>query len=80
MNELEKKTGMTDEEANYWDDYFTKNPPKIDPARNRVKIQPLTVVIEGSAAQYLTSAAEAEHKTPAQVIGDLVRKELKAAM
>jgi hypothetical protein len=80
MNELEKKTGMTDEEADYWDDYFTKNPPKIDPARNRVTIQPLTIVVEGSAAQYLKSAAEAEHKTPAQIIGDLVRKELKAAM
>jgi hypothetical protein len=80
MNELEKKTGMTDEEADYWDDYFTKNPPKIDPAKNRVKIQPLTVVVEGSAAQYLTSAAEAEHKTPAEIIGDLVRKELKAAV
>lgn len=32
MNELEKKTGMTDEEADYWDDYFTKNPPKVDPS------------------------------------------------
>jgi hypothetical protein len=80
MNELEKKTGMTEEEAEYWDDYFTKNPPTVDPAKNRIKIQPLTVVVEGIAAQYIKSAAEATHQTPAQVVGDLVRKELKAAM
>jgi hypothetical protein len=24
---------MTDEEAEYWDDYFTKNPPKVDPSK-----------------------------------------------
>jgi hypothetical protein len=22
---------MTDKEADYWDDYFTKNPPKLGP-------------------------------------------------
>jgi hypothetical protein len=71
---------MTEEEAEYWDDYFTKNPPTVDPAKNRVKIQPLTVVVEGIAAQYLKSTAESTHQTPAQVVGDLVRKELKAAM
>ncbi|MDR2072431.1 MAG: hypothetical protein LBP60_03240 [Spirochaetaceae bacterium] len=25
---------MTDEEADYWDEYYTKNPPKVDPAKN----------------------------------------------
>jgi hypothetical protein len=24
---------MTDEEADYWDEYYPKNPPKVDPAR-----------------------------------------------
>jgi hypothetical protein len=24
---------MTDEEADYWDEFFTKNPPKADPNR-----------------------------------------------
>jgi hypothetical protein len=27
---------MTDEEGEYWDDYFTRNPPKVDPAKNRI--------------------------------------------
>ncbi|MDR0640053.1 MAG: hypothetical protein LBG27_14355 [Spirochaetaceae bacterium] len=25
---------MTDEEADYWDEYYTKNPPRVDPAKN----------------------------------------------
>ena len=24
---------MTEEEADYWDKYYTKNPPKVDPAK-----------------------------------------------
>jgi hypothetical protein len=80
MNEREKKTGMTEKEADYWDDYYTRNPPKADPAKNRVKTQPLTVIVEGIAANYLKSAAEATRKTLAEIIGELVRKELKTAV
>ncbi|GHV37311.1 hypothetical protein AGMMS49546_04670 [Spirochaetia bacterium] len=68
MNELEKKTGMTEKEAEYWDDYYTKNPPKVDPAKNRIKMKPPTVVVEGTTAQYLKSASDAEHKTPTEII------------
>lgn len=25
---------MSDEEAEYWDEYYTKNPPEIDPDTN----------------------------------------------
>ncbi|MHC6204552.1 hypothetical protein ACYULU_15335 [Breznakiellaceae bacterium SP9] len=69
---------MTEEEADYWDEYYTKNPPKVDPAKNRIKNQPLTITIEGTAALYLKSAAEAKHKTPAEVIGELVREHIVA--
>jgi hypothetical protein len=34
MTEIEKETGMTDAECEYWDDFFTKNPPKVDPSKN----------------------------------------------
>ena len=74
--ELEKETGMTEEEADYWDEYFTKNPPKVDSSKNRIKIQPLTIVVEGTTAQYLKSACEAGHKTPAEIIGELVQEKI----
>jgi hypothetical protein len=28
-----KMARMTEEEAAYWDEYYTKNPPKVDPAK-----------------------------------------------
>ncbi|MDR1971170.1 MAG: hypothetical protein LBQ46_04550 [Treponema sp.] len=80
MNELEKKTGMTEAEADYWDEYYTNNPPKVNPAGNRIKMEPLTVVVEGIAAHYLKSTAEAEHKTPAEIINGMIRREMAAAL
>jgi hypothetical protein len=80
MNELEKKTGMTEAEADYWDEYYTNNPPRVNPAGNRIKLEPLTIVVEGIAAHYLKSAAEAEHKTPAEIIGELVREKVAASV
>jgi hypothetical protein len=79
MNELEKKTGMTEEEADYWDEHYTKNPPKVDPAKNRAVIQPLTAVVEGIAAQYLRAVSESAHKTPGQIIGEMVQEKISAA-
>jgi hypothetical protein len=81
---------MTEEEAEYWDDYFTKNPPKVDPAKKgtgfftrRKTLMDLrstrTITVDTLSADYLTTKAIATHKTPAEIIGDLVRKELKAA-
>jgi hypothetical protein len=26
---------MTEEEADYWDEYYTKNPPKVDPSKKK---------------------------------------------
>jgi hypothetical protein len=77
---------MTEEEADYWDEYYTKNPPKVDPAKKgtgfftRRKTLGRTITVDTLSADYLVTKAIATHKTPAQVIGDLVRKELQAAM
>jgi hypothetical protein len=77
---------MTEEEADYWDDYYTKNPPKVDPSKKgtgfftRRKTLGRTITVDTLSADYLTTKAIATHKTPAEIIGDLVRKELKAAM
>jgi hypothetical protein len=79
MNELEKKTGMTNEEAEYWDEYLTKNPPKVDPSKNRIKNPPLTILVEGQEAGYVKSTAEAQNKTPSQIIRELVREKMATA-
>jgi hypothetical protein len=75
---------MTDEEADYWDEYFTKNPPKVDPSKKgtgfftRRKTLGRTITVDTLSADYLMTKAIATHKTPAQIIGDLIRKELTA--
>jgi hypothetical protein len=56
---------MTEEEAAYWDDYYTKNPPKVDPAKN------------GGFAKK-SFRVLATHKTPTEIIGELVREKVAA--
>ncbi|GHT85143.1 hypothetical protein FACS1894137_09070 [Spirochaetia bacterium] len=77
---------MTEEEANYWDEYYTKNPPKVDPTKKGTgfftqrKTLGRTITVDTLSADYLTTKAIATHKTPAEIIGELVRKELKAVV
>ena len=40
MTEIEKETGMTDAECEYWDDYFTKNPYEPGPNLLELGIKP----------------------------------------
>lgn len=67
---------MTDEDAEYWDGYYTNNtifPDLTKPgffARNygmMIKLDPETI-------RLLTGHAEAVHKSSAQVTGELVRE------
>ena len=77
----EKGTGheMTDEEADYWDEFFTKNPPVVDPAKKGgyfTRQKELLGVLDKDAADYILDRAVSSHKLPAQIIGELVRKEI----
>jgi hypothetical protein len=82
---------MTDEEAEYWDDLFTRTTPKIDESggpnngffterRERLAREAAEAVemvtVDRLTIQWLHAKAEATHKTPAEIIGELVRKEL----
>jgi hypothetical protein len=74
---------MTDEEADYWDDYYTKNPPKVSgDGKNGffMKHKGSVVILDDLSASYLHACSEGSHKTPSEIIGELVRKELKIAM
>jgi hypothetical protein len=68
---------MTDEEADALDRQLTETTPKLTNvpgvfARQRALLNAL----DDMAANYILTRAEATHKTPAQIIGELVRKEL----
>jgi hypothetical protein len=74
---------MTDEEANYWDEFFTENPPKVDPAKKGgyfTRQRELLSVLDKAAADYILTRAEASRQTPAQIIGEMVRERIAASM
>jgi hypothetical protein len=71
---------MTDEEAARLDEKWTKNPPKPGPNRTgyftRCKKAAHSITVDSFTANYLSSRAIADHKTPAEIIGDLVREKI----
>jgi hypothetical protein len=74
---------MTDEEADYWDEFFTRNPPKVDPAKKGgyfTRQRELLNVLDKAVADYILTRAEASRQTPAQIIGELVRKEITVSV
>jgi len=75
---------MTEEEANYWDDYYTKNPPVPGPngtgffTQKRKTAHSLT--IDSLSADWLLTKAIAARKTPADIISEWVHKEIAAVL
>ena len=75
---------MTEEEANYWDDYYTKNPPVPGPNGTGFFTQKVksahSLTIDSLSANWLLTKAIASNKTPADIISDMVHKEIAAVM
>jgi len=73
---------LTEEEYDALDEYWTKNTPKVGPngtgfvSRREAKIFGL----DDLSADYLLTKAIADHKTPAQIINEMVRERLAAAV
>jgi hypothetical protein len=74
---------MTDEEADYWDEFFTKSPPAVDSAKRGgyfTRQRELLNVLDKTVADYILDKAASSHKLPAQIIGDLVREKIAATV
>jgi len=74
-----KEEDMTEEEALYWSDYFMKNPPKTDPSKPGIFAQRKANRFSGMdnlTVNYLLTKSIETHKSPEEIIGDLVRKEI----
>jgi hypothetical protein len=73
---------MTEEEADALDEYFTKNPPKVNPAKKGgffTDQRKLLDVLERASADYIMAQAVSANKLPAQVINELVRERIANA-
>ena len=83
MTEIEKKTGITDAECEYLDDYYTKN--AFEPGPNLLKqgIKPgfvrntlLLSELAPEVVEYLRTQAKVFHKSQTEIINELVREKL----
>jgi hypothetical protein len=63
---------MTEEEADALDELVTKNPPHVDPSKARHVAR--MVALDDFSADYLMSVSVATHKTPSELIGEMVRE------
>ena len=64
--------GMTEEEAWALDEEVTKNPPRVDPSKAR-HISKM-VAIDDFTADYIMSVSIGSHKTPTEIISEMVRE------
>jgi hypothetical protein len=73
---------LTEEEYDALDEYWTKNTPKVGPngtgfvSRREARIFGL----DDLSADYLLTKAIADHKTPAELIGEMVRERIAATV
>ena len=75
---------MTDEEAEYWDEYYTKNPPKPGPNGTgfftKMRKTACSITVDDASAKWLMTKANASNKTPADIIGELIQEKIAAAV
>jgi hypothetical protein len=73
-------TQMTEEEAKALDEYYTKNPPKVDPLKRGGRFtrqRDLLDALDKVSADYIMTRAMADNKMPAQIIGEMVRERIE---
>ena len=73
---------MTDEEADYWDEFFTKNPPKIDPSKRGgffTQQRELLNVLSPATADYILNRSISTKKMPAQIIDEMLQQQMTPA-
>jgi len=71
---------MTEEEADALDELLTRTTPDVNPAVRGITARKgfRMVHVDDFSAEYITSKALATRKTPAEIVHELVNKELVA--
>jgi len=73
---------MTEEEADALDDLWTRTTPEIDTGKTGYYTQHMAHLVEVDkvSAAYLRACADTTHKTPSQIIGEMIRERIAASM
>jgi hypothetical protein len=69
---------MTDEEYDALDELLTGTTPKVGPNRLRASSGRTVrmIAVDSLSEDYLFTKAIADHKTPTEIIGDLIREKI----
>ena len=71
----------TDEEAWALEKMWTENPPELlEGTGPLTRSRDLLRSLDDMSANYILTIAEHDHKTPAQVVGDMVRERIAVAV
>ncbi|MDR2094976.1 MAG: hypothetical protein LBP76_05590 [Treponema sp.] len=72
---------LTDEEADALDELLTKAAPKTDANVQGpfIKNRERTIILDTFSAEYLKAKMMATSKTPAELINDMIRREMALA-
>ncbi|MDR0718701.1 MAG: hypothetical protein LBF78_03620 [Treponema sp.] len=75
---METMKDLTDEEYNALDEELTRTIPKLGPNGTGFlsRLEARRMGLDNLSVNYLWTKAAADHKTPAQIIGEMVRKEI----
>ncbi|GHV74795.1 hypothetical protein AGMMS49940_20970 [Spirochaetia bacterium] len=73
---------ITDEEGEVLDEYFTTHLPVTDPSKGGVTTRQgfRMIALDPLSEDYLMTRAIATHKTPTEIIGELVREKIAATL
>jgi hypothetical protein len=73
---------MTEEEADALDELWTKTTPKISGNSKNgffMKHKDHIIIVDDVSAAYLRAKADANRKTPGEIIGDIIREKIAAS-
>jgi len=74
---------LTEEEYDALDEYWTKNTPKVSGDGKSgffAKHKGNVVILDDVSAVYLRVKSEATHKTPSELISEMVREKISASV
>jgi hypothetical protein len=79
---MKETKDLTEAEYEALDELLTGTTPKVDFTKPGVfaRQQGMLVAVDTVSASYLRAKAEAAHTTPAEIIGELVREKIAAAL
>jgi len=74
---------LTEEEYDALDEYYTKNPPKVSgDGKNGffMKHKGNIIIVNDITATYLRAHADAVHKTPSELVDEMIKERIAAAV